>query len=199
MDFNKLSNADLLTMICGKSGRALAKRPLIELFGFRQPIQQDCVMREDASPYVVNAQLGAAKELIIRASLETMQELSCFLSPESVSTYLIGKIGHLEYEVFYCLFLNVKNELINAVEMFRGTVTQTSVYPREVVKKALAVNATGVILAHNHPSGGLKPSRADEMLTKTLKEALQLVDVIVLDHVIVSGANSMSFAEKGLI
>ena len=97
------------------------------------------------------------------------------------------------------LFLDAQNRLLVAEELFRGTLTQTSVYPREVVKRALALNAAGVILAHNHPSGVAEPSRSDEMLTATLRQALALVDVRVLDHLIVAGAAMVSFAERGLL
>lgn len=103
------------------------------------------------------------------------------------------------YEVFVVMFLDAQNRLIAAEEMFRGTLTQTSVYPREIVKRAIEHNAASVIFAHNHPSGNTTPSRADEQLTYTLKSALQLIDIRVLDHVIVSGNQSLSFAEHGLI
>ena len=97
------------------------------------------------------------------------------------------------------LFLDAQNRLLTADELFRGTLTQTSVYPREVVKRALAVNTAGVIFAHNHPSGVAEPSRSDELLTASLKQALGLVDVRVLDHVIVAGSSTVSFAERGLL
>ncbi|HEX2531660.1 MAG TPA: JAB domain-containing protein, partial [Burkholderiaceae bacterium] len=102
-----------------------------------------------------------------------------------------------QYESFVVLFLDVKNRLISCEELFRGTLTQTSVYPREVVKTALSRNAAGIILAHNHPSGISDPSAADHMLTKALKQALALVDVRVLDHFVVAGRNTYSFAEHG--
>lgn len=105
----------------------------------------------------------------------------------------------LPHEVFACLFLDSQNELIAYEELFRGTLAQTSVYPREVVKAALAYNAAAVIFAHNHPSGYAEPSRADELLTGVLKQALALVDVRVLDHLIVGGVSVMSFAERGMI
>jgi DNA repair protein RadC len=101
--------------------------------------------------------------------------------------------------VFWCLFLDAQNRLIAADELFRGTLSQTSVYPREVVKQALAYNANAVIFAHNHPSGVAEPSRCDETLTRTLKQTLALVDTKVLDHFIVTGATAVSFAERGLL
>jgi len=120
-------------------------------------------------------------------------------SPQVVKDYLRLQIGSLEHELFIVLFLDAQNRLLAARPMFRGSVTQTSVYPREVVKEALGLNAAGVILSHNHPSGAAEPSRADEYLTQTLKAALALVDVRVLDHMVVAGAEVVSFAERGLL
>lgn len=120
-------------------------------------------------------------------------------SPQAVKDHLRLEIGVLEHEVFCVLFLDAQHRIIALKQMFRGTVTQTSVYPREVVKEALSVNAAAVILAHNHPSGAPEPSRADEFLTQTLKTALALVDVRVLDHLVVAGADVCSFAERGLM
>jgi len=120
-------------------------------------------------------------------------------SPSVVRDYLSLQIGELEHEVFCVLFLDAHNRMIAMREMFRGTVTQTSVYPREVVKESLVLNAAAVILAHNHPSGHPEPSRADEFLTQTLKTSLALVDVRVLDHLVVGGSEVVSFAERGLL
>ena len=120
-------------------------------------------------------------------------------SPQAVKDYLRLEIGLLEHEVFCVVFLDAQHRVIELRQMFRGTVTQTSVYPREVVKEALQLNAAAVILAHNHPSGVPEPSRADEFLTQTLKSALLLVDVRVLDHLVVTATAVVSFAERGLI
>lgn len=120
-------------------------------------------------------------------------------SPQVVRDFLRIKLGALEHEVFAAIHLDAQNRVIDYVEMFRGTVSQTSVYPREVVKESLAHNSAALILVHNHPSGAAEPSRADEMLTQTLKSALALVDVRVLDHLVVAGGNILSFAERGLI
>ena len=120
-------------------------------------------------------------------------------SPEAVKDHLRLELGVLEHEVFCVLFLDAQHRIIALKQMFRGTVSQTSVYPREVVKEALSVNAAAVILAHNHPSGSVEPSRADEFLTQTLKTALALVDVRVLDHLVVAGADVCSCAERGLV
>lgn len=120
-------------------------------------------------------------------------------SPQVVRDFLRIKLGTLEHEVFAIIHLDAQNRVIDYVEMFRGTVSQTSVYPREVVKDSLARNSAALILVHNHPSGVAEPSRADEMLTQTLKSALALVDVRVLDHLVVAGASILSFAERGLL
>ncbi|UUX96591.1 RadC family protein [Aquabacterium sp. J223] len=124
---------------------------------------------------------------------------STMSSPKAVKDYLQVQIGLLEHEVFCVLFLDAQHRVIEFRQMFRGTVAQTSVYPREVVKESLALNAAAVILAHNHPSGVAEPSRADEVLTQTLKSALALVDVRVLDHMVVGAGDLVSFAERGLI
>jgi DNA repair protein RadC len=119
--------------------------------------------------------------------------------PTSVRDYLRLLISGREYEVFVVVLLDAQNRVLSCEELFRGTLTQTSVYPREVVKVALAANAGAAIFAHNHPSGCSEPSRADELLTQTLKSALALVDVKVLDHFVVAGAEAISFAERGLL
>ena len=143
------------------------------------------------------------RDPIVVQALELLEwevrEAEVFPSPNAVRDYLRLLIGDREYEVFVCVFLDVQNRLIKTEEMFRGTLTQTSVYPREVVKEALACNAAAVILSHNHPSGSDRPSRADEALTITLKQALALVDVRVLDHMIVTRSTVFSFAERGLL
>lgn len=120
-------------------------------------------------------------------------------SPQAVRDYLRLRLADREHEVFVALFLDNQNRLIACEEMFRGTLTQTSVYPREVVKAALKHNAAAMIFSHNHPSGVAEPSRADELLTTALKLALALVDIRVLDHIIVAGEKTTSFAERGLL
>ena len=120
-------------------------------------------------------------------------------SPDAVRTYLRLLMQELEHEVFYCLMLDAQNRLIEAQQLFRGTLTQTAVYPREVVKAALSRNAAAMIFAHNHPSGVAEPSRADELLTQALKQALALVDIRTLDHFVVAGGRLTSFAERGLL
>ncbi len=128
-----------------------------------------------------------------------MRGSEALTSPQVVRDFLRVKLGALEHEVFAVIHLDAQNRVIDYVEMFRGTVSQTSVYPREVVKEALARNSAALLLVHNHPSGAAEPSRADEMLTQTLKSALALVDVRVLDHLIVAGSAILSFAERGLL
>ncbi len=136
-------------------------------------------------------------ELAQRAISEQLQAGELLSSPETVRQYLRCTLGRQAHESFFVLFLDVKNRLLASQEMFRGTLTHTSVYPREVVKAALAHNAAGVLLAHNHPSGTPEPSEADLLLTRALVQALALVDVRVLDHFVVAGASVHSFAEHG--
>jgi DNA repair protein RadC len=146
-----------------------------------------------------SAQLQAVLELARRSLREEIRRDPALSSPDKVRDYLKMTLARRQHEVFIALFLDAQNRLLTADELFRGTLTQTSVYPREVVKRALAVNAASVIFAHNHPSGVAEPSRSDELLTATLKQALGLVDVRVLDHVIVAGSRTVSFAERGLL
>lgn len=145
------------------------------------------------------AQLQAVLELARRALREDVRRDTLLNSPARVRDYLRLALGPLAHEVFMGLFLDAQNRLLAADELFRGTLTQTSVYPREVVKHALRHNAAAVIFAHNHPSGVAEPSRADELLTQALKDALSLVDVRVLDHLIVGGNATVSLAERGLV
>jgi DNA repair protein RadC len=145
------------------------------------------------------AQLVAVLELARRALAQQLKAREVFSSPGAVKQYLQLHLAGREHEVFAVLFLDAQNRLIAMEELFRGTLTQTSVYPREVVLHALQHQAAAVVLAHNHPSGTVQPSRADEALTQTLKAALVLVDVRVLDHVIVAPGDALSMAEKGLL
>ena len=146
------------------------------------------------------AQLQAVMELARRALHEDLSNGSVFDSPDTVSNWLRLNLAPREHEVFMVLLLDARHQLIDAVELFRGTLTQTSVYPREVVKLALKANAAAVILAHNHPSGATEPSSADKHLTRNLKQALAIVDVQVIDHFIVAGnAAPVSFARLGLL
>ena len=145
------------------------------------------------------AQLKAALELARRALKEEISSRDALSSPRAVRDYLRLTLAGREQEVFAVLLLDAQHRVIACEELFQGTLTQTSVYPREVVKCALKHNAAAVIFAHNHPSGIAEPSHADEILTRSLKSALALVDIQVLDHFIVAGARTMSFAERGLV
>ena len=145
------------------------------------------------------AELVAVLELARRALAQQLKEREVFGSPGAVKQYLQLHLAAKAHEVFGVLFLDAQNRLLAMEELFRGTLTQTSVYPREVVLRALHHGAASVVLAHNHPSGTVRPSRADEALTQTLKAALALVDVRVLDHVIVTQGEALSMAEKGLL
>lgn len=145
------------------------------------------------------AELAAVLELARRAVAQQLQQREIFSSPGAVKQYLQLTLAGRPHEVFAVLFLDAQNRLVALEELFRGTLTQTSVYPREVVQQALHHRAAAVVLAHNHPSGTVQPSRADEALTQTLKAALALVDVRVLDHVIVAPGGALSMAEQGLI
>ena len=145
------------------------------------------------------AELVAVLELARRALVQQLTQKPLFNTPQAVRDYLQLQLGGLHHEVFAVLFLDSQHRLIALEEMFRGTLTQTSVYPREVVKQALTLNASSVVLAHNHPSGTAQPSRADEALTQTLKAALALVDVRVLDHFVVTASQAVSMAELGLV
>jgi DNA repair protein RadC len=145
------------------------------------------------------AQFAAAIELARRAMREELSERAALTSPGAVRDYLRLALGHRAHEVFVCIWLDAQHKVIGVEETFRGTLTQTSVYPREIVKKALARNAAAVIFAHNHPSGVAQPSQADELLTRNLREALALIEVKVLDHFIIAGNQAISFAERGLL
>jgi DNA repair protein RadC len=145
------------------------------------------------------AEIAAVIELARRALVQELAQRPVFERPEQVKSYLQLQLGGRNFEVFAVMFLDSQHRLLKLEEMFRGTLTQTSVYPREVVTRALALRAAAVILAHNHPSGAAEPSRADEFLTQTLKSALALVDVRVLDHLVVGTGTVVSFAERGLL
>lgn len=145
------------------------------------------------------AELLAVFEMARRALSQRLKEREAFHTPDAVRQYLQLQLAHKNHEVFAVLFLDSQNRLLAMEELFRGTLSQTSVYPREVVMRALHHQAAAVVLSHNHPSGSVQPSRADEMLTQTLKTTLALVDVRVLDHVIVAPGAALSMAEQGLL
>lgn len=203
-----LTDAELLAIflrvgVRGKSAVDLA-RDLLQHFGNDLTRLGNASLKElSAVPGMGPAkavQLKAVLELARRALASQMTARDVLSSPAAVRDWLRLKLAGLGYEVFGALWLDAQNRLIAWEELFRGTLNQTSVYPREVVKRALAHNAASVLLCHNHPSGVAEPSAADESLTRHLKEALGLVDVRVLDHFIVAGtAQPLSFAERGLL
>lgn len=192
-----LSDTDLLAMMVGPK---TAQQMLQQAGGSLSAL----ILNDAVAPYEVipkvQARLQAAKELVRRSLLEALRQRDCLASPECVRDFLRVTLQGRDYEVFLVIFLDNQNRLIAAEEMFRGTLSQTSVYPREVVKCSLFHNSAAVIFCHNHPSGIAEPSRADELLTRALRDALALVDVKVADHFIVAGdAKPLSFAERGLL
>jgi DNA repair protein RadC len=201
-----LADAELLaillrTGIKGKSAVDLA-RQLLGRFGSVGGLLDAGSTSLGETPGVGTAklaQLQAALELARRALKEEISLRNALSSPRAVRDYLRLALAGREQEVFVVMLLDAQHRVISSEELFRGTLTQTSVYPREVVKCALKHNAAAVIFAHNHPSGVAEPSHADEILTRSLKAALALVDIQVLDHFIVAGSRTMSFAERGLL
>ncbi len=201
-----LSDAELLAIflrmgVAGKSAVDLA-RDMMAQFGsltrlFDASQQEFCAIHGLGPAKYVHLQ--AVLEMARRALHEKMRDSDALNSPGSVKEYLRLTLGGKKHEVFSVLFLDARNRPISIEELFRGTLTQASVYPREVVKRALHHNAASVILAHNHPSGTSEPSHADQILTQSLKNALALIDIRVLDHFIVGGDTVLSFAERGLI
>ncbi len=201
-----LSDAELLAIflrvgVTGKSAVDLARDLLTEfgslngIFGASRAALTAVSGMGDSK----FAQLQAIFEMSRRALREEMRERDALTSPQAVRDYLRLRLGGLTREVFLVLYLDAQNRVLAVEELFAGTLTQTSVHPREVVRRALHHNAAAVILAHNHPSGVAEPSRADELLTRALKEALALVEVRVLDHFVVAGNAALSFAERGLL
>ena len=186
--YSRLSDADLLQMLIGvRQTRKLYRGSLGAFFVSSHnqvPLPEKCLV---------------ARELVKRWLDEEIRRESVLNAPAAVRDCLRIHFAGREYESFVALFLDAQHRLIVVDELFRGTLTQTSVYPREVVKAALRENAAAVIFAHNHPSGVAEPSQSDQLLTTALKSALALVDVCVLDHFIVAGATVSSFAERGLI
>jgi DNA repair protein RadC len=202
-----LSDAELLAIflrigVKGQSAVDLA-RTLLGHFGSLTRLFTAAEKEFSAIPGMGSAkyaQLQAVLEMARRALREELAVRDLLSTPAAVRDWLRLHLGALPHEVFVALWLDAQNRLLAHEELFRGTLSQTSVYPREVVKKALAHNAAAVVLAHNHPSGVAEPSPADRQLTEALKQALALVDVKLLDHFIVAGAAApLSFAERGLL
>jgi DNA repair protein RadC len=200
-----LSDAELLaiflnTGVAGKSALDLGRELLSEFGSLRG------ILDADAKRFCSGKGFGPAKFALLQAGLEMarrhfaeqLERRDCLTSPAQTRQYLSARLRDLDYEVFACLMLDNRNRVIVLREMFRGTIDGASVYPREVVKQALADNAAAVILAHNHPSGVCEPSEADIRITERLRKALALVDIRVLDHVII-GDEVTCLAERGLV
>lgn len=201
-----LSDAELLAIFLrsGIKGRSAVDlgRDLLMRFGSLTGLAQAELEAFATTPGLgpaKYAQLQAALELARRALAERIAAGDVLSSPEAVRSFLRLTLADRPHEVFMMVILDAQNRVITTEELFRGTLTQTSVFPREVVKSALKHNAAAVVLAHNHPSGVAEPSQADQVLTETLRRALALVDVRVLDHFIVGRGAAMSFAERGLL
>lgn len=201
-----LSDAELLaiflrTGITGVSAVELARNLLLH-FGSLTKLCTANLREFSALPGMGPAkfaQLQAVMEMAKRALAEEFKCGDIMDSPQSVRNYLRLSLGSKPYEVFVGIFLDARHRTIVTEELFNGTLTQASVYPREIVKRALYHNAAAMIFAHNHPSGIAEPSRADEILTQSLKQALALVDIKVLDHFVIGSDEVVSFAERGLI
>ena len=198
-----LTDAELVAVLLrtglrGKSAVDLARELIKQFGGVAGMLEADLRTVKGLGP-AKSAQFGAALELARRALGEEMKKSSALTSPAAVRDYLRLSLAARKQEVFLCIWLDAQHRVIKSEESFHGTLTQTSVYPREIVKAALAVNAAAVIFAHNHPSGVAQPSQADELLTRTLRDALALVEVKVLDHFVVAGNQALSFAERGLL
>jgi len=201
-----LSDAELLALflrtgIAGKSAVELGRELLARFGGLPGLLSADhaALRAVKGLGNAKLAQLAAILELSRRSLGAEMRTRSALTSPQAVRDYLRLALGGREHEVFVAIFLDAQHRVISVEELFRGTLTQTSVYPREIVKAALRANAAATIFAHNHPSGVAEPSQADELLTRQLKESLAMVDVKVLDHFIVAGRATLSFAERGLL
>ena len=199
-------DAELLaTLICsgshGERALELASRLLRRFGGLRG------LLHAESDQLLAEKGVGTARLLILRALpelagryfSEALPAGTAIRSPADTEAFLVSRMRHLGHELFCCLFLDNRHRVLRFDEMFRGTIDGTSVYPREVVKEALAVNAAAVILAHNHPSGVAEPSQADERITRRLKSALELVDIRLLDHLIIGAGRATSLASRGVL
>jgi DNA repair protein RadC len=200
-----LSDAELVAILLrtgvrGKSAVELARDILKQCDGVTRTLEAGAELEtiKGLGP-AKRAQFAAAVELARRALQETLAANTALTSPGAVRDYLRLKLAGRKEEAFICIWLDAQHRAVDFEVAFTGTLTQTSVYPREIVKKALARNAAAVIFAHNHPSGVAQPSQSDELLTRNLRDALALVEVKVLDHFIVAGNQAISFAERGLL
>jgi DNA repair protein RadC len=201
-----LTDAELLAVLFGTGVRgcdvlALA-RAALQRFGSLRGLlgasRDHCLQLAGLGP-ARYCSLQAALELARRHYCEALRGASVLASPNETRSFLVAQLRDRPYELFCCLFLDNRHRLIAFEELFRGTIDGASVHPREVLRQALAHNAAAVILVHNHPSGVAEPSQADELITRRLREALALLDIRLLDHLIVAGPQAVSFAERGLI
>ena len=199
-------DAELLALVLragvgATTGAGLADRLLRRFGSLRQVVDADTasIMAEDGIGISRLAVLRAVPLLARRYFEQSLPAGACIRSPADTEAFLLSKLSHLGHERFCCLYLDNRHRVLQFDELFRGTIDGTSVYPREVVKEALAVNAAAVILAHNHPSGVAEPSQADERITRRLKSALELVDIRLLDHLIIGDAATTSLASRGLL
>jgi DNA repair protein RadC len=194
-----MSDEELLAGIIGS--KDLARR-LLHRFGGLYPL-----LHADAALLSTEPGVGGSRSTLLRALPELARRYfeeslpvgKAIRSPADTQAFLHAKIRHLGHEMFCCLYLDNRHRILRFDQLFRGTIDGTSVYPREVVKEALAINAAAVILAHNHPSGVAEPSQADERITRRLKAALDLVDIRLLDHLIIGNAETTSLASRGLL
>jgi DNA repair protein RadC len=205
-DAARMDDAHLLARIVrpGRDGGKvveLCRRLLAEHGGIRGLLDSDAAtLMRAAGIGRARADQLTALALIARRYFEaSLAEGEPITSPADTEAFLRARLGHLPHEVFGCLFLDNRHRVLGFDELFRGTIDGTSVYPREVVKEALSVNAAAVILAHNHPSGVAEPSQADERITRRLKSALELVDIRLLDHLVIGHGRAVSLASRGLV
>lgn len=203
---NSLTDAELLaiflrTGIPGKTAVDLARELLQESGGLRQllALELKAFCQRPGLGEAKYAQLQAVLEMGRRHLFQHLEQGDELSSPHAVRHYLMARLRHEDRELFCCLFLDNRHRVIRCEDLFQGTIDGASVYPREVVKRALALNAAAVIFAHNHPSGVAEPSGADQRLTQRLQRALELVDIRVLDHMVVGETDVVSFAERGLL
>ena len=202
-----LTDAELLALVLGTGLRGCSvlelAHQLLERFrglsGLLSASQSELQTVRGLGGCAKRSQLSAIMELARRSVGEQLQQRQAFESPQAVAQYLQMQLAQSPREVFAVMFLDAQHRLLHYEAMFQGTLSQASVYPREVVKLALELGASAVVLSHNHPSGSVEPSRADERLTQTLKQALHLIDVRVLDHIIVAPGQACSMAERGLV
>jgi len=201
-----LADAELVALLLrtGAGGRNVLQHAedLLGRFGGLAGLMQarpEELARDHGLGPAKRAELGAVLEIARRSLAQQLKAAPVFDTPQRVKDFVALRLGALPYEVFAVLFLDAQHRLIEMQELFRGSLAQTSVYPREVLRQALLLNAGAAILAHNHPSGVAEPSRADEALTQSLAGALRMIDVRVLDHLVVGAGSVVSFAERGLM